>query len=296
MPIFLLFLATVAAAEDRKTAALAPFSLAVMSYNIKGLPSPIIGSEYKDERYGVIGKILKREGQEIVLLQEAFSEQSKILLDSAAYPHLAAGPGASSFFGVNSGLYILSKYPILEQANATFGEDCLSWDCLANKGVQFARIAVPGLPLPLEVFNTHMQAGRSDTTTRRKQVAVLLAFFKTHHKEGSPVIFGGDFNFRPGLGHQSYLDFAEGSGLVNAAKFCLESGCAPGEQQGERHGIWERAVDHQFYSSTGPVRLVPKKIERRFREPVDELRLSDHPTHEVRYEFTPPRLDAAKSR
>lgn len=272
-------------------------TLQVTSYNIKGLPSFLLGTDYQDSRYPLIGKLLAgpassvtgttalATGPEIVLLQEAFSDQTPLLLASAGFPHSARGPAATSVLGVDSGLYILSRYPIVEQAERAFGkEHCLSWDCMANKGVQFARIAVPGLPKPVEVYNTHLQAGREDSAARRAQVKVLLEFFQKHHQTGSPVIFAGDFNFRPGLGQQSYLDFSNGTKFTHAGKFCLDNGCSQSPDEGW-HGVWARAVDHQFFRTGEGMEVLPLSVKRTYREPVEGLRLSDHPAHEVRYEF-----------
>lgn len=302
--VVLLFLAAAASAlaegahvppkADPQTARLhvAPKArLHVMSYNIKGLPSMLLSSDWKDGRYALIAKALNARlnegsGPEIVALQEAFSEPAVALLKESGYPHVAAGPEAVSMLGVSGGLFLLSKYKILHEAKRAFGPKlCLSWDCFSNKGVQMARFEVPGLPRPLEVFNTHLQAGREDTEARRAQVRILLEFFKKEHVPGNPVIFAGDFNFRPGLGQKSYKDFDEGLGLLHAGKFCLEKGCAKGNDEGW-HGIWERAVDHQFFTTEGEVRFTPLLVERSYREPVDGMRLSDHPAHEVRYELS----------
>jgi endonuclease/exonuclease/phosphatase family metal-dependent hydrolase len=267
-------------------------TLHIMSYNIKGLPTPILSSDYKDERYPLIGKLLAKRGSEgkapeVVVLQEAFSDPSTKLIEAAAvaYPFTAEGPQARSILGVNSGLYILSKHKILKRATRAFGgEHCLSWDCFSNKGVQMATVEVPGLPRPLEIYNTHLQAGREDTAVRQAQVKILLEFFEKEHVPGNPVVFAGDFNFRPGLKQKSYFDFAEGTKFQHAGKICLERGCAKGTDNGW-HGIWERAVDHQFFSATGPVKITPVYVERTYREPVDGLVLSDHPAHEVRYDL-----------
>ncbi len=111
-----------------------------------------------------------------------------------------------------------------------------------------------------------------------------MDFFKKHHKSGSPVIFAGDFNFRPGLGHESYLNFVAGTKLEHAGKYCIDKGCARSKDDGW-HGIWERAVDHQFYSKHGVIQIIPQFIERTYRDMVDGYKLSDHPMHEVRYEL-----------
>lgn len=286
--------------------------LHVMSYNIKALPSLILSGTYKETRFPLIGKILAgaltakekgiqvaksgartaasgagAQGPHIVLLQEAFSVTESLFL-SAAFPHVAEGPGPNSFLGVNSGLYILSRYPIEKQASRAFGRgNCEGWDCLSNKGVQFARITVPGLSRPLEVFNTHLQAGRDDKESRFRQVKILIEFFKEHHEEGNPVIFAGDFNFRPGLGQKSYLEFANALGFQHAGKHCLEKGCALTQDVGW-HGIWERAVDHQFFAHGKGIEVVPLSVARTYREEVEGHKLSDHPAHEVRYVLRAP--------
>lgn len=261
-----------------------------MSYNIKGLPSVLLSSDWKDGRYALIAKTLKARHQDgsapdVVVLQEAFSEAALVVLRESGYPHVAAGPAAASLLGVNSGLFVLSRFRVLAEASRAFGPRlCLSWDCFSNKGVQMVRLDVPGLPKPLEVFNTHLQAGREDTVARQGQVKILVEFFREHHVPGNPVVFAGDFNFRPGLGQKSFQHFDEGLRLLHAGKLCLERGCAKGRDDGW-HGIWERAVDHQFFAAEGPVSFSPVLVERNYREPLGGMRLSDHPAHEVRYEL-----------
>lgn len=231
-----------------------------------------------------------------MLLQEAFAPRVSELWETAsiAYPHRARGPLPTSFLGVCGGLYILSRYPIVEHAQESFGSDlCASWDCLANKGVQMVRIAVPGLPEPLEVYNTHMQASRTSDGIRVKQVAKLAAFFKQHHRAGAPVIFGGDFNFRPGSGHASYALFRKLTGLRHSAEECFKPGGAclgagagigasPGADASDRGELVEYTVDHHFMADGFSSALLPTKAMRNFR-PVKGRRLSDHLGYEVAY-------------
>jgi hypothetical protein len=61
-------------------------------------------------------------------------------------------------------------------------------------------------------------------------------------------------------------------------------------------GIWENAVDHQFYSARGAVLMTPVWVERTLRDPVEGIRLSDHLAHETCFELAPsprpdPRMD-----
>ncbi len=258
--------------------------LHVLSFNIHGLPSIAIEDEFKQERFALIGKLLKeaKDKPDIVLLQEGFDGATDDLLSAAGFPFMYKGPETNSILGASSGLYILSRYPIHAEAKRAFGSVlCSSWDCLANKGVEFVEITVPGLPRPLEIFNTHMQSGLDDGV-RQGQSKILVDFFKAHHREGNPVIFAGDFNFRPGLGHPSYKNFMQGTGLANAGKFCLDSGCAKTPDTSWK-GVWEYTVDHQFFSQDGLVKIVPLSVERTYAAPVNNLKLSDHPAHDVEY-------------
>ncbi len=287
---FLLLSALALAAPAPRPVPRQSLPLHVMSYNIKGLPSVIVGSGYSSERFAVIGKLLaerakKKDAPAIVLLQEAFSSDTNRLIQAAGYPHVSRGPGYGSLLGLDSGLYILSQYPVAASAQKAFPPGaCERWDCFANKGMQFARIDVPGLPLPLEVFNTHLQAGRSDPPSRAIQVKALLEFYKEHHVEGNPVIFGGDFNLRPLRNSATFNEFVSGTGLHHSGKVCLDRGCARSPDTGWQ-GIWENAVDHQFFSAQGTVEIVPTSIERTYSEPVNGLRLSDHAAHEVRFDL-----------
>src|SRR5262249_28391911 len=148
---------------------------------------------------------------------------TRALFKASSYPHLAQGPEDKSWVGLDSGLYILSRHPIVAKATREFKSypNCSGWDCFANKGVQFARILIPGLVKPLDVFNTHLQEGREDPPARRRQVRILIEFFHEHHLPGNPVIFGGDFNIRPLRDKDSYEEFIAGTGLTSSGKHCL---------------------------------------------------------------------------
>jgi endonuclease/exonuclease/phosphatase family metal-dependent hydrolase len=268
------------------------FSLNVLTYNIKGLPS-FAAQGYDENRYGDIGRILAKRmkggnGPDVVLLQESFVSRTAELRAIAGYPFYAQGPGSAQLLGVDSGLYILSRYPILKQETQAFGPElCTSWDCYSNKGVQFAQIQLPGMPIPLEIYNTHMQASRKADFVRQKQVKVILDFMKRTHRPGAPVIFAGDFNFRPGSGDASFREFVKETSLVHAGEFCLSHHCPLGTGTLAAR-LYASSVDHQFISvdPTGAFSLRPVKAERNFSELVSGRRLSDHDGFEINYELS----------
>ncbi|MCB0756151.1 MAG: T9SS type A sorting domain-containing protein, partial [Flavobacteriales bacterium] len=83
-------------------------------------------------------------------------------------------------------------------------------DCLANKGVKYARVNKLGKRY--HIFGTHMDAGgnEDDIFARRTQMAEMREFIAALDiPEGEPVIFDGDFNTDPidsDMDYQAFLD------------------------------------------------------------------------------------------
>lgn len=105
---------------------------------------------------------------------------------------------------VGSGLAILSRYPILETRSKPFGRRrCAGLDCLSNKGVLYARVAIPGVPGAINLFNTHLNSQRSSRVSprhharaHRLQVDELSAVISVVGDQNVPTILGGDFNMK----------------------------------------------------------------------------------------------------
>ncbi|PZU64430.1 MULTISPECIES: endonuclease/exonuclease/phosphatase family protein [Sphingobium] len=204
--------------------------LSVMTYNVMGLPWPIALG--RDEALGRIADrlaALRRAGRQphIVLLQEAFSPQVAQLARRAGYAHVAIGPdsglrtaivagpddrayvqaarwdrGETAPKQLNSGLLILSDYPIAGIDRMAFPDfACAGFDCLANKGVLIAHLAVPGFDRPVSIVNTHLNArkaaGVAIARSQRafdRQAGLLADFVRAHVPAGQPMILGGDLN------------------------------------------------------------------------------------------------------
>ena len=208
--------------------------LTVLTYNVHGLPWPF--ARNRSSALVEIGsrlQAMRAAGTQphVVLLQEAFTGDAKRVAEKAGYAYVVDGPsrklaapvfakagpgalfaaGASWFKGetqgklLDSGLRILSDYPVLKVSRAAFPADaCAGFDCLANKGVVMATLAVPG-PLgrttPIAVATTHLNSGRASGVDKarameayRRQLTVLDRFFAAHREPGVPLIFAGDFN------------------------------------------------------------------------------------------------------
>ncbi len=204
--------------------------LDVLTYNVEGLPWPVRSG--RRQALAAIGAALaamreRGEAPDIVLIQEGFVSATETLIALSGYANAVPGPDrndrppATPGHGdrgfrragrrsrgerlgkwLHSGLYLLSDYPIAERRVWPF-RHCAGFDCLANKGVLFARLDIPGLPVPLQVFNLHLNSRRASgeslsrtNPAHRLQVAELDLFLDRVHDPSQPLIFGGDFNTR----------------------------------------------------------------------------------------------------
>jgi len=207
--------------------------VSVLIYNIYGLPWPILSG--RRDLIKQIGKIfgeMRQSGTEpdIVLLQEAFTMKSQPIPEYGGYPNVVGGPktkdkapklsedvnpefsaGRSFWKGeklgkkLNSGLAILSNFPILEKHTLPFKRhECAGFDCMANKGILVALIQIPGVPEPIYFLTTHMNSGiqTSGVSSERSLIAHNLqmreidGFIRNFPGEGRALVYGGDFNMK----------------------------------------------------------------------------------------------------
>ena len=218
-----------AIAPSGMAAAVPDAALSVMTYNITGLPWPVAtGRSAALDRIAARLSALRRMGQQpdVILLQEAFSDEARALAARSGYPHVAFGPdvllrspaqadaadgaylrdarwdrGEAMGKSLGSGLIILSDHPIVATARMAFPDfACAGFDCLANKGVMIAHLAVPGAGR-VSVVNAHLNArkaaGVAIARTQRayaRQVALMTGFIAAHVARGDRLIVGGDMN------------------------------------------------------------------------------------------------------
>lgn len=269
------------------------FILRVLTYNIHGLP--LIAED--SSRYADIGRILNKRRRDgtaphVVAIQEAFEDRTQELVDEADFPYGARGKNAK-FPRLSSGLLILSEFPII-QVNRMIYENCVSWDCFARKGVLHTQVQLPGVPFPLDLYDTHLNSDPdtdpftpiSETrAVRERQIQELSEFiFKTSKSgsgEPSAVLVPADFNFIGG--DTGFALMSSLLGAKDAASICLLPGLC--FHDGSAQDAYERSLDHQFYVPTpsSSVILSPVRFETVFDEEVDGRFLSDHFGQEVHY-------------
>ena len=299
-------------------------TFSVLIYNIAGLPWPVKSG--RAERLALIADKfarLREEGRapNLVLLQEAFMEESRDIIHAGGYRNYVAGPQAADVVEgaspkaspeflrdrrnwrgetwgkvMNSGLYILSDFPIVAAHKTAFPRlDCAGWDCLANKGVMMARIRIPGVPFAIDVANTHMNSkgpssgvdlGRT-SAAQKLQLDTLHDLVERNSHAARPLIVAGDFNLK-GLPHM-VDDLRRNDGRSFASEYCRD---AESCHMGLSGAPWLESNDLQAFRSADSARLRPVRVELVFDEIVDGKPLSDHDGYLVHYElrWTPAQL------
>ncbi|MGB0917452.1 MAG: endonuclease/exonuclease/phosphatase family protein, partial [Flavobacteriales bacterium] len=192
-----------------------PNVMNAMFYNIQMLPFGVVGMGQASERAALLPAQLS-EFQDVVMFAEVFDTSPREndlapAMEAAGFIHrttILNDPGLIPF-PWNGGVMIFSKWPIEADEEIDF-EDCgqASQDCLANKGIKYAKVNKLGKRY--HIFGTHMDAGggADDLFARRSQMAEMRDFIADLNiPDGEPVILGGDFNLDPN--DIEYMDFKD---------------------------------------------------------------------------------------
>jgi endonuclease/exonuclease/phosphatase family metal-dependent hydrolase len=296
-------------------------SLTVLTYNIEGLGWPARSGRADSLR--AIGDrlaALRRAGRapDVILFQEMFSGPAKKAVAATGYPAIVTGPrrttraqgvtketlpgrshikrGEIGLHMTGSGLAIASRYPIVDVDMHAFGRrSCAGIDCLANKGVVLARIAIPAVPTPIDIYDTHMNSrGASRAPDRRnlaahdRQSLEASAFIDRTHDDAYPVIFGGDFNMRHS--EPRWDNFSRYQSLDLVHRVCADpaSGCDVRlSWNGEKP--WMDTQDLQFFWPGDAVSIRPIRVEAMFDGGASGPKLSDHDGFLVTYRLSWPK-------
>ncbi|MGD9812263.1 MAG: endonuclease/exonuclease/phosphatase family protein [Sphingobium sp.] len=300
--------------------------LSVLTYNVEGLPWPIAF-----DRPSALARIGNRLNQlrasgtapEIVVLQEAFTPEARAIARRAGYPYVAFGPTASTprpfvdgiardpdpwkgegFSPIlSSGLVIMSDYRLSNIRSSPFPAGaCSGYDCLANKGILSARVAVPGTPDPVEIVTTHFNSGNPSgqpegvsRVAYRLQMEALNDFTSDAERKPTIRIYAGDFNIGHSPGRLSILagyirdkraKIAYAMGREKYAGLCENSDqhCLARLMNAANVPLIH-ANDWQFFAVPRDVSLVPIAKEEMFRPDGEGKRLSDHLGLKVTYRF-----------
>jgi endonuclease/exonuclease/phosphatase family metal-dependent hydrolase len=224
--------------------------VAVLSYNVAGLPEGLSGSS-PEANSPVISPLLN--DYDIVLLQEDFDFYTDLLRADADHeivtePH--PGPEAENPIGresaaVGDGLNILSRFAIGELDRVPW-QGCgeASADCLALKGFAMAPLELDPLA-QLDLYTLHMEAGGEDDALRGDDLDELAAYL-AERSEGRAVIIGGDWNLHTDE-EPDATQFAEFLAETDLNDVCEEIDCGADADE----------IDKIVYRSSRDVVLTP---------------------------------------
>ena len=291
-----------------------PITLDVLTYNIEGLQWPArSGRAPSLRRIGEILSTLNASGHapDLVLFQEAFSSAAIRSVKASGYPYMAGGPsrtqrsidstrvkkpgrppwlkGELGIRFAGSGLVIASRYPIQTIMSDPYSrKTCAGFDCLSNKGVVMVRVAVPGLPSPVDVASTHMNAQRASKVRERRhlaahraQVRELRLFLDRYHDARNPLILGGDFNMRGSTAR--FETFRRYVPLTLVHEYCVTLPECDVALSWDGDEPWMDTQDLQLFSSSATISVRPIRVEAMFDGSRGSPRLSDHDGFRVIY-------------
>ncbi len=181
-----------------------PNVLNIMAYNIQMLPFGVVGMPQADLRASLLPAQISPY-QDVVVFEEVFDNGPRE--NNLEPAMLAAGfnyktdilNNTSGLIPWNGGVIIFSRLPIEYSADFDFSK-CgpNSSDCLANKGVKYARVNKLGKKY--HVFGTHMDAGSAaaDIEAKLSNAGEMRHFADMQNIPAEePIVFGGDFNISP---------------------------------------------------------------------------------------------------
>jgi endonuclease/exonuclease/phosphatase family metal-dependent hydrolase len=241
-------------------------------------------------------------------LQEAFTTEAKAIGAAAGYAWQVEGPqsrpepgnavGGSFYLGetqpamLDSGLVVLSDYPVLSIAHQAFPQgDCAGYDCLAAKGLLVVTVAVPDKGL-ISIAATHLNSrkasgapfGRANGAYARQTKFVARKVAEMRASD-APLILAGDFNrgdrpVRMAALQSAVSAIGEGRDALRALETRLES-------DPDLTTIRRRGRDMQFSFAGAELVAEPLAAEVPFGTEPDGTSLSDHFGFVVHYRLAP---------
>lgn len=178
-------------------------NLRLITFNVMMLPS---GKKKHIRRARRIVAALLDGGYDIVCLQELFDEDVRDeFVDGLKpfLPHIVKKCDDGNWFRQDSGLFIASKYPIMNHLFEAYWEYA-GTDGLAEKGISMFRLNLNSLieGVSLVVFNTHMQSDKhlgENEAVRRRQLRQVRNMFRQcfclkDNLDTTGAVFMGDLN------------------------------------------------------------------------------------------------------
>ncbi len=165
----------------------------IMSWNIFMVP-PLIFKSCQTERAILIAEYIKNVNPDIIVMEEAFMKSTrnsiKEKLDSF-FPY-SSQITKGGFFKTNSGIWIVSKYPLYNQQLITYKKKKGS-DIFAKKGAVFVETIIHHKKMQL--IATHTQSLKKYANTRTQQfIQLKKQLLDNYFSDTIPQFIIGDIN------------------------------------------------------------------------------------------------------
>ncbi len=165
----------------------------ILTWNIFMVP-PLIFKSCQTERAYLIADYVHSLNPDIIVLDETFMKSTRAIINDKLkeiYPY-QSDITKGGFMKTNSGMWILSKYPISKQAFITYKKKKSS-DIFARKGATFVELNINNKKI--QIVGSHVQSLVKNSTTRTKQFQQLKSkLLDTHFSDSIPQFIIGDLN------------------------------------------------------------------------------------------------------
>jgi endonuclease/exonuclease/phosphatase family metal-dependent hydrolase len=193
--------------DTTKVAMVSSDSLRIITYNVQHLPWEVL-NKFPNSKYRAKRQAELLVNYDIIGLNEVFvdrrrNEICQILKDAwgADFHSVTSHQADRSVFGLDSGLLLLTRLPVLESHTLTFGNDSrlrdrgFIADGYAKKGAIHARIQYRSpdqQTIDIDCFVTHLES--LDAARRDEQISMLTKFMIQHSLADNPMLLLGDLN------------------------------------------------------------------------------------------------------
>lgn len=150
----------------------------------------------QEKRAKAIGEVLKNEDIDVIVFQEAFHGRAYRIIKEEIknkFPH-QYGPGKGGLIRFNSGIWIISKHPIIRSDTKKYKQMAHA-DRLAKKSAVF--IEIEKNKQRFQVIGTHLQSQNyllKFRKIRERQFDVIKELCDKYFVKGIPQVIAGDLN------------------------------------------------------------------------------------------------------
>jgi endonuclease/exonuclease/phosphatase family metal-dependent hydrolase len=252
-------------------------------------PAPFIA-----ERLAALPAALRTVDADIVALQEIYKVAHKkevVLALVDRWPH-AAFPKGRPLYKLDSGLLVLSRFPITDGSFHAFKTAPRDEKAFVHRGVFDTVHEVPGMgPLRLLSFHTTAGGTRHDPESaeadaiRARQIDAILD--RAESTPDAPAILIGDLNAGPPVSmgnyrlviERGYADlFAEGAGAAAAASAVTWDSQQPLNRRGPHAHQRPQRIDHIFLKRRWLERWRVAEARLVLTEPIVSVRAGERVT------------------